>query len=365
MDRTVLVTGVTGFLGGALAARLTTSGTRVVAIVRATDGGHARDRVVRSLARFLGATRAETAAHGVEVLIGDLASDDTYDHSALECVTHVIHAAACTSFVSKREVWRSNVDATMKLAERTRRLARLRRFVHVSTAYCCGDRPGRVVREDDSPRTQHGYVNEYSRSKAAAETLLTSMGWDGRLVVARPSVVIGHTKLGARPSGSLLWYYRALAALRCGPFDLQDRRDIVPVDYVAEAIDFLSRIERTIFGTYHVSAGERASVTLAEIVAQLDESRATRLDWRRISARELGASRLAISKLTTNAGEAEHLARGLEACARFGELGVQWFDNARLLSEGFRPPPRFTDYLGVCIESSAGKPIHRQMLDDA
>jgi nucleoside-diphosphate-sugar epimerase len=360
-DRLVLVTGATGFLGGALTARLVTSGSRVLAIVRATDGAHARERVVRSLGRFLGASRGEAAARGVELLVGDLASDDTYDRAELERVTHVIHAAACTSFVSRREVWRSNVDATTKLALRMRPLAYLRRFIHVSTAYCCGDRPDRVVREEDSPHPHHNYVNEYSRSKAAAETMLSSMGWDGRLVIARPSVIIGHSKLGARPSGSLLWYYRALAALRCGPFELEDRRDIVPVDYVAEAIDFISRIEQPKFGTYHISAGARSSVTLAEVLTLIDERRASTVDWRRVSARELGRI-AALLEATTNA---KHLALGLEACARFGELRVQWFDNTRLLSEGVSPPPRFTDYLPACIESSAGTPIHRQMLDDA
>ena len=47
----VLATGVTGFLGGALTARLVTSGSRVLAIVRATDAGHARTR--RPIARAL------------------------------------------------------------------------------------------------------------------------------------------------------------------------------------------------------------------------------------------------------------------------------------------------------------------------
>jgi hypothetical protein len=102
-------------------------------------------------------------------------------------------------------------------------------------------------------------------------------------------------------------------------------------------------------------------VTLAEVLALIDERRASAVDWERVSARELGR-RAARSEATTNA---EALALGLEACARFGELRVQWFDHTRLLSEGFSPPPRFTDYLPACIESSAGTPIHRQMLDDA
>ncbi|MES1166794.1 MAG: SDR family oxidoreductase, partial [Pseudomonadota bacterium] len=50
----ILVTGATGFLGGALAADLlaTKEWDQVLLLVRAEDAAHAYQRVVRSLARF-------------------------------------------------------------------------------------------------------------------------------------------------------------------------------------------------------------------------------------------------------------------------------------------------------------------------
>lgn len=37
------------------------------------------------------------------------------------------------------------------------------------------------------------------------------------------------------------------------------------------------------------------------------------------------------------------------------------FDNSRLLEEGISAPPRFTDYLDVCVQSSSAVSIPAQM----
>jgi nucleoside-diphosphate-sugar epimerase len=238
-----------------------------------------------------------------------------------------------------------------------RRAPRLERFVHVGTAYACGDRPARVVYEDDAPRVEHRHVNEYARTKAEAELRLAALA-DLPLVVARPSAVIGHTTLGVRPSSSLFWYYRALATLGAGPFPASARRDVVPVDYVVSALAHLATAPRLAARAYHVSAGDRA-VTAKAIVAAFG-ARA----WRTATPAEL-AEMPELSRLTRTGDEARRLGRGIAACARFGALGVDAFDNARLLAEGVPPPPRFTDWLPRCIATSRGATIYEQMVDDA
>jgi nucleoside-diphosphate-sugar epimerase len=364
----VLITGITGFVGGALAARLLESRRHsITALVRADSVGEARSRVAQSLTRFLGPASSESAAESVRVFLGDLAGDETYRDPDLDAITHVAHAAACTSFASGGEAWRTNVTGTQKLAVRMLAAPRLRRFLHVSTAYCCGDRPAKIVHEEDAPSAEHVHLNEYTRSKAAAELSLGSMDWRGRLVVARPSVIVGHSRLGVGPSSSLYWYYRAMAALGCGPFDLDDRRDVVPVDYVADALAFLLSNELPAFSTYHVSAGGQASACLGEIVDAIGSrcGGPGARGWRKVSAATLAGMEADLRPLVRNDDEAAQLARGLAACARFAELGVQWFDNSRLLAAGFRPPPSFLDYLDACVRSSGGATIFEQMVDDA
>lgn len=364
MSSVVLITGATGFVGGASLARLL-GGHSLVALVRGRNQQHAQERLALSLARFLAPAELSNALLTVKVVAGDLGSQNLHEAAELEAVTHVLHSAACTSFASDREVWRTNVEGTERLAEVVGRLPSLRRFLHVSTAYCCGQHPNSVVLEGDSPRPEHRHVNEYTRSKAAAELRLRAMGWGERLIVARPSIVVGHTKLGVAPSSSLFWYYRAVEALRVGPFALDDRRDVVPVDYVADALQFLLTLERPRFDTYHVSAGAGGSDTVADVLRALSPSRSEAAPrWRRLDTSTYAESLPQLRALVRSHAEARKLARGFRACAELGAIDVQFFDNGRLLSEGFRAPPRFVDYAELCLRTSGEATIFDQMIDD-
>jgi nucleoside-diphosphate-sugar epimerase len=371
----VLVTGSTGFIGGALLARLLAEAVppRVAVLVRAHSRDAAQERLQVALTRFMGAQPAARAIASLAILTGDLADPESYEHPLLDEITHVLHAGACTSFRSQRRVRQTNVLGTLALAHRMRRAPRLRRFLHVGTAYCCGDHPAAVVHEDDSPSSAHAYVNEYTRSKAEAEALLAATAPDLPLVVARPSVVVGHTRFGCAPSGTLFWYYRALATLGRIPFSGDARRDIVPVDYVADALAGLLFRPTLKHRVYHVSAGELASEVWRDILRAFANAGASvcAAAPARVAPDQLAATGL--RALFTDAdcsGDEppslveERLRVALSACARFGALPAQCFDHHRLLSEGFAPPPRFTSYLASCVETSRAKSIYRQLRDD-
>jgi hypothetical protein len=159
----------------------------------------------------------------------------------------------------------------------------------------------------------------------------------------------------------LFWYYRALAMLGSGPFSAERLRDIVPVDYVAEALEFLLFRETPRARLFHISAGQSAAVPVLRVLRDLG----MQTKWKAVTPKELGAMGDEISQLVRTKVEARKLTRGLVACAQFGTLGVDYFDNSRLLSEGLRAPPRFTDYLPVCITTSSGSSIYEQMVDEA
>jgi hypothetical protein len=138
------------------------------------------------------------------------------------------------------------------------------------------------------------------------------------------------------------------------------------VDYVAEALLFLLWLERPRFDTYHVSAGARGSQTLGEVVGKLNGTPASDdSSWRKIPASEFSDLRDEIRCLVRDDDEARKLAVALSACAKFGELGIEYFDNERLLSEGFRQPPRFVDYLDVCMQTTGQASVFDQLVDDA
>jgi nucleoside-diphosphate-sugar epimerase len=248
---TILLTGATGFIGGATLARLLEVHPDYRVLVLARDRGPepATQRVRQSLARFIGQERATAALRCCEVIVGDLtnpaslgssrlneathvlhvASEKKLAAKQLEDVTHVLHLASNTSFRSIRGVRHTNILGALSLAHRMRRVSTLERFLYVGTAYICGDGPERVVREDMYPRLQAKHFTEYTASKAECEMLLESTAPELPLVVARPSVVIGHTQLGCLPSASIFWFYRACDVLRRLTCPLESRDDAVPL----------------------------------------------------------------------------------------------------------------------------------------
>jgi hypothetical protein len=80
---------------------------------------------------------------------------------------------------------------------------------------------------------------------------------------------------------------------------------------------------------------------------------------------EIGGMReLTVKRVMQAAGDGHprHLLHALELYYRFCSLDLV-FDNCRLLKEGVPAPPRFTDYMRVCEESSPAS-IYEQMRTD-
>ncbi|MBI2390888.1 MAG: SDR family oxidoreductase [Deltaproteobacteria bacterium] len=358
----VLVTGATGFVGGAVAASLLRAGTRLVFLVRGDD---ARRRVAASVTRFAesadDAAAIAQATTGARVLIGDLRSMPRCPAASLGHVTHVVHAAACTSFRSTRTVHVTNVEGTAALMEVLRRCRSLERVVHVSTAYACGRVTAAVVRED-VPLDDADHPAEYSRSKARAERMLRAEFGDLPIVVARPSAVDGHSRLGCAPSSSLFWYYRALATMRLAPFGADTRRDIVPVDWVDAALRALLFAPSLAHRLYHVSAGVHSSAPWRAIATALQAPPNAPL---RVAAPESIADDPAELARVFGRGDVARLSRALTSCARFGVTGAECFDNSRLLAERVAPPPPFTAYADRCLATTAGRSMFALLDDDA
>src|SRR5262245_9062755 len=158
----VLLTGATGFLGGAAAAELLRHPeiSRLLLLIRAPTAAAALQRAKRSLARFANAS-IESAWKRCEVVPGDLTEPETLADRRLDEVTHVLHVAGNTSLRSVRGVRQTNIDGTLALAKRMQQAPRLVRFLHVGTAYICGAGPGSLIHEDDYPQPRVRHLVEY------------------------------------------------------------------------------------------------------------------------------------------------------------------------------------------------------------
>ena len=376
---TILLTGATGFLGGALAADLlaTPEWDQVLLLVRAEDSAHAYQRVVRSLARFIFDIEVLGRLRPEQVIAGDFTQPAAFiQDRRLPGIKRVVHCAALTSFGANTRVFTTNVDGTLRLVHHLRQVAVIERFLHVSTAMICGSEPSRLVREDEYPRARVTHFINYTESKAEAERLLRLTLPGFPLIVVRPTIIAGHTRLGCAPSGSIYWTFRmadALGMITCGS---EARMDVIPVDYAAAALRHLLFKPRLLQASYHIAAGEESSCTWREIAAAFAATRAgvrqlavaggdsapAETDYRTVAFAEIAGRRGEFEALFGPCNQ-KFMLKAAALYAQFAQLDTV-FDSSRLRLEGLAAAPRFTDYLGVCEQTSARQTIAAQGLID-
>src|SRR5437588_9020815 len=111
---TILLTGATGFIGGAVAVELLQRRPccRLLLLVRGQTPEQAEQRLRQSLARFADLALLEPALGRCSTICGDLTDPTTLADPRLDQVTHVLHLAASTSFRSVRAVRHTNILGT-------------------------------------------------------------------------------------------------------------------------------------------------------------------------------------------------------------------------------------------------------------
>lgn len=362
---TVLITGATGFLGGAVAVNLLKKSDhyQLLLLVRANSQAAGLERIKENLIKFgVEAGQLNRLTHE-NILIGDLAEPERFiDDARLTKVTHVLNCAAVASFGANPLIWKVNVEGTFAFASRMARVKGLKRFVHVGTAMSCAPEANSLVVESELNTLREQHVVEYTWSKATVERMMSEMLPNLPLVIARPSIVVGHSDCGCAPSPSIFWVFRMVLTLGKFMCELNDRIDVVPVDYCADALELLltaPNVEKTII---HISAGENSSVTFAEIdqaMAQASGHVAVAETYQKVNYRELAASRSSFSSLFGPCNE-RILLRAMNLYGHFSKLNVV-FSNEKLLELGMPPSSKFTDYLHHCVASTRNATIAELM----
>jgi thioester reductase-like protein len=260
----VFLTGATGFLGMEVLARLLEHGDReVVALVRAADAAAARERidgVLGTLWRDPAPYRDRVRAVPGDVTRPGLGMPQAERTVLAEEVGAVLHCAASIAFdMPLDEAREINVEGTRELigfARECKALGRLERFVHVSTAYVAGQYSG-TFRERQLVAGQ-SFRNTYEQTKWEAEHIVRAAG-DLAPAVARPSIVMGESDTGWTPAFNVLYW--PLRAFSRGLFDEVPALpaahvDVVPVDYVADALVHLLDVDDQ--GVFNLVAGRDA-----------------------------------------------------------------------------------------------------------
>ena len=365
-DITLLVTGATGFLGGAIAADLLEHhpDVHLLFLVRAGSAGEGLARLAESIAHMAPDPALLARLSPEMVLCGDLDTFPALVHDArVQSITHVLNAAALASFAFKKEVWTVNVEHTTTFVRAIAKLPAMQRFLYVGTAMISGDTAHQTVQEDQFPAAVRQFV-PYTRSKAEIERRLPELLGDIPLVVARPSIVVGHTRLGCQPSPSIFWIFRMIHEAKRIPFSPQHRIDVIPVDYCARALNHLMLKPGLAHVRYHVSAGPAGSCSFAEIESAYSRFK-NQDETEPLSQFDIADLASLESRFGEwfGAGDSRHLKSAILIYRAFAGLDVT-FDNRRLIAEGMNPPPAFTEYLGACIRTGEGEAIADQMRYD-
>jgi dihydroflavonol-4-reductase len=248
-----LVTGGSGFVGGALLARLVSDGREVRALVRR-----------RSAA-------TEVARAGAQPVPGDVLDEGSLREAMRGC-TVVFHVAGVNAMCLRdpAPMYRTNVEGPANVI-RAAAAAGVARVVLTSSAATIGEPQGTTGREDSPHRGS--YLSHYERSKHLGELdaleLAPRLGID--LVCVNPSSVQGPGRTGGSARLLLGVLNGRLPALVETTISLVDIGDCVEGHVLAEA---------------HGVAGERyvlngATVTTPEAVALLRRlwGRPDRVRW--------------------------------------------------------------------------------------
>lgn len=169
-NKTALVTGASGFIGGHLVAALLKDNYRVRCLVRKTSS-------LSSIPR-----------DQVELVYGDL-EDQSSLEEAVAGVDYIFHLAGRVKGVNRREFFHTNREGTVHLLRAVERAKKKpRSFIYVSSQAAAGPSPdGRPLTEADPPRP----VSYYGESKLAAEEEIKRSAGLAGAVIIRPAVVYG------------------------------------------------------------------------------------------------------------------------------------------------------------------------------
>jgi nucleoside-diphosphate-sugar epimerase len=263
----IFLTGFPGFIAAKLVERLAAPETQFFLLVEPRFVDKAMEEV-EHISSITGA-RLESFV----IVQGDITHPNLgISHGDLETVlfetTHVFHLAAAYDLAVPKDIaFAVNFEGTRNVNYFVHSVRNLRRYNYVSTCYVAGRREG-VILETELEHNA-GFRNFYEETKYLAEQEVERLKATLPVTIYRPSVVVGDSKTGetAKYDGIyyLIHYLRKaptlLRILNVGNNNV--RLNLVPVDFVVDAIAALSRDKKAASKT--VALADPTPLTTAEL----------------------------------------------------------------------------------------------------
>ena len=351
-EETSFLTGFPGFIAHRLVRRLAASGARFLLLVQPAFVSRARADLA-SIAAETGAQPERFSICEGDITRGDVGlSADDLERARRE-TTALFHLAAIYDLGVSREVgMRVNVEGTRNVNRLAQSLPNLRRYHYVSTCYVAGLREG-LIRETE---LQHdaGFHNFYEETKYLAEVEVDALKASLPLTVHRPSVVCGDSRTGETAKYDGIYYLINYLLMQPGLLSLANignsevSLNVVPVDFVVEAMAALSMDERAVGETVQLADPSPLSTSeLFEAISRSLTGHGSRLTI---------PAPLVRTTLTLPVAEA---LTGLPRVAAPYFFTRQTYDTARaqalLEPHGVRCPP-FASYVDALVRFAASHP---------
>ena len=263
-----------------------------------------------------------------------------------------------------------NIKGLEKILLWAKGLARLQTFLYIGTATICGKNiTNRLVYEDESPDENAAHLVRYTYTKMQGELLLSKHLPQQKILVARPSIIMGDSRPVLPRSPIILWAVATINQLRLIPVNEYACLDMISVDFAADAIVGLLFAKRH-YQVYHISSGKSAATSAYKLSLSLsnyftgvppflfvNKSLINQLkSWAKghlAGNSELKNFPLYLDYWHTifpDTGALRILLAGLEPYLGFMELG-QVFDNSRLFEDvpGLKQPVAADVYINECM----------------
>ncbi len=263
-----LVTGATGFLGREIVLHLLTKepASNLTLLIRGKDDADAKRRGEKLVTELAG----EGAKKRVTIVRGDIEQDrlgmteKTWNDVAAT-TSAVLHGAASVSFTLPIDQARNvNLEGTRRILDLAKKANA--RVDYVGTAYVAGDRKG-IAYEDELDVGQ-SFRNTYEQTKMEAEKLVRDRAKDQPIAMFRPSIIVGDSQTGRTASFKVLYWPLKLYAQGFARF-VPGRRstpvDVVPSDYVVDAIMAIRKRPDSLGRAFNLAAGLDRDSTVGEL----------------------------------------------------------------------------------------------------
>jgi len=344
------LTGGSGYIGSYLAVGLLERHDEPLnLLVRAGDQREAERKLWQALQLHLDFPAFRRYLdERIRVFRGDLTEPrfglDSDEYDALVASTDsVLHCAASLNRKSEKSCLNVNLRGTLEVVQLARRAQQahgLRRFSQVSTVAVAGQRSNEVVTEDHSIDWERSDYDPYARTKKFCEHMVREMLPDVQRTVFRPSIVLGDSRRPETTQFDMVRAFVFLAGLPVLPFRPSDRIDIVPVDYVADAVVTIHQKPHPAHEIYHLSSGTGAE-TFQQLTDALASARGSMAPffWPGLE----GPFRSIVERL---ARRRDNVGFGASLLKVFMPY-LTWntvFDNARVVAELGRAPAPFSSY---------------------